>query len=171
MMKSIRLCIVVCFFYLAVGIQTGSGKPDPIIGQSEKVYTLASKNQEIRGLAFDDVSPQAPRLFVLDQSGKIFAYRLNQNLSRGIDELKLLDYYTLPSEKNKFSLTGPRGLAYAWEKEREIFYVLNWDKSGRKIKSQLWRCNFRDRDHTRVDLTDYWYRIWPREVVDLVYDQ
>ena len=147
-----------------------SGTPLPLIGESEKVYTLAGDNKEIRGLAFDDMSPQAPRLFVLDQTGKIFAYGLHQNPGKAIDELKLLDQYTLPKDTDKTSLANPRGLAFSWEKGQEIFYFLNWDNSSKEVKSQLWRCNFQDRDYTHVNLTRYMYRIGRREVVDLAHD-
>ena len=44
----------------------------PHMGQSERVYQLAPENGPIRGMAFDDTSPKAPRLFVLDRSGKVF---------------------------------------------------------------------------------------------------
>ena len=48
-----------------------------LIGQSERAYTLAPDNTRIRGLAFDDVSPHAPRLFVLDRSARIFVYEFD----------------------------------------------------------------------------------------------
>ena len=86
-MRMIRLYLLCVGLLLSVmsGMALAWEKA-PLIGESEKVYTLSPDNTEIRGLAFDDVSPAAPRLFVLDRSGKIFVYNLNQDIKANIDE-------------------------------------------------------------------------------------
>ncbi len=165
----LRMLCLYCYVCLASQAALAGGN-QPLIGQSEHVYTLASENTEITGLAFDDISPEAPRLFVLDRSGWIFVYRLVRNQKEHLDELTLIDRYALPKEGDRPLLRSPRGLAFTLEHERETFYVLNWDKSKTGIKSQLWRCNFKDDDHTHVDLTQYSFCIGQREVLDLTCD-
>ena len=166
-MKIIRLYL--CFWYL-VTFCLGTalaGPKAPLIGESEKVYTLARDNTEIRGLAFDNISPEAPRLFVLDCSGKIFIYKLNQKANH--DELKLLDTYDLP-KKGDAPLNSPRGLAFALNDGKPILYFLNWDDSVKEVKSQLWRCDFKNKVFTDINLTWYPFRIGHREVLDLTID-
>ena len=170
MLRILYLYGWVCLASLAASPAVLADPKQPLIGQSEHVYTLASENSEICGLAFDDVSPEAPRLFVLDRSGWIFAYKLNQNPEEHIDSLTLVDRYALPKEADEPLLRSPRGLAFALEHEREVFYALNWDTAGAETQSQLWRCDFEDNDHTCVDLTRYPFRIGQREVLDLAYD-
>ncbi|MBN1123396.1 MAG: hypothetical protein JXA82_00215 [Sedimentisphaerales bacterium] len=167
MSNMIRMCFCFCFLLSLMESTPCFGKSVPRIGESEKVYTLAGDNQEIRGLAFDDISPKAPRLFILDRSGKIFVYRLHQNPGEEIDELILLDTLSLPKNSEESSLASPRGLSFALDKEQEILFFLNWDASS----SQLWCCNFKNQNYTHVDLTEYLYHIGHREVVDLAYDE
>ncbi len=171
MYKSIRCYAGICFLLITAGTALCSGHTGPIIGQTEKKYTLADKNRDVQGIAFDDISPLAPRVFVLDRSGIIFSYQLNQNLDNGTDELKLLDQYPLPSDTDKTKLMGPRGLSFVRENGQDIFYFLNWEKSGGNVRSQLWRGNFTEQNFTSIDLTNYWYRIGQREVMDLATDQ
>ena len=160
---------VALFVAVHVGLGFG-GQATPLIGESEKVYTLASENADIRGLAFDEISPEAPRLFVLDRAGKIFVYKLHRKPTEGVDELKLLETYDLPKDGSE-SLDGPRGLAFALDDDRDILYFLNWDRSAAEIKSQLWRCDFENDNHTQTNLTWYPFRIGQREVLDLAYDK
>jgi len=170
MIKTLRrfFCVVLLFSARA-GVVLG-GQTAPLIGASEKVYTLAAENAEIRGLAFDEISPEAPRLFVLDRAGKIFVYKLCQNPEEGIDELKLLETYELPKDGGS-PLAGPRGLAFALDNDRSILYFLNWDRSAQEIKSQLWRCDFANNVHTQTNMTWYPFRIGQREVLDVAYDK
>ena len=46
-----------------------AGTASPLIGDVEQVCTLAPDNTELRGVAIDDVSADAPRLLALDGSG------------------------------------------------------------------------------------------------------
>lgn len=169
MMKILRLYCCIWLLSSATVRAAPAKEELPLIGQSEKVYTLASENTEVRGLAFDDVSPHAPRLFALDRSGWIFVYKLNQSPEKGIDEVRLLQKYGLPKEADKSALVSPRGLAFALDNGQDIFYFLNWDDSTKEVKSQLWRCNFKDNARTHVNLTRYSFRIGQREVLDLAY--
>ena len=169
-MKIPRLFFCICSIGIASVGWALPRRNIPLIGQSEKIYTLAPENTEIRGLAFDGISPEACRLFVLDQAGKIFVYQLNQNPRQGIDQLKYLDRYELPADAGGDPPAGPRGLAYALENGQSIFYFLNWDDSQGNIKSQLWRCNFHTNTYEFINLSWYPFRIGDREVLDLTYD-
>jgi len=138
----------------------------PLIGESEKVYTLSTDITEIRGLAFDDISPEAPRLFVLDHSGKIFVLKYNRNDHTNLDTFTEIDFYDLPKEGDA-PLRNPRGLAFNLDDGQLILYFLNWDNSGSEVKSQLWRCDFKNKVFTDINLNWYPYRIGDREVLDL----
>ena len=61
----------------------------PRIGESERVYIAGRENTEVRGLAWDESSADAPRLFVLDRSGKVFVYRANGRRAESM-QLELL---------------------------------------------------------------------------------
>ena len=141
-----------------------------VVGESEQVYTLAEGNAETCGLAIDDVSSDAPRLFTLDRSGRIFAYQLSRNPQEGADELKLIRAIELPKEADGSPLAGPRGLAFTVEDRQRIFYFLNWETTEDATKSQLWRWNVEDATSTSVDLSLYPFRIGDREVLDLACD-
>jgi len=124
------------------------------IGDCEKVFTLDQKNLKIRGLAFDAISPKSPRLFILDQSGKISVYRVGNQL--------------IPIETFKPPCNppaSPRGLAFALENNKPVFYLLNWTKKS----SQLWRWRKEDNSVTIKDLSHHHYRIGDREVFDLTF--
>ncbi|MFC1783500.1 hypothetical protein ACFL02_07930, partial [Planctomycetota bacterium] len=171
MIKTFRLILCV---WLIVAVNTRPAscqEKDLLIGEIEKIYALASNNTEIRGLAFDDISAQAPRLFVLDHSGRIFAYQLHQNPEEGIDVLKLIQIFELPTERDGSRLASPRGLTFTLENGQSIFYFLNWDDSKGDIKSQLWRCNFNKNTSEFTDLSLYPFKIGAREVLDLAYDK
>jgi len=145
-----------------------AGQEEPLIGESEKVYTLSDENTEIRGLAFDEISAEAPRLFVLDGSGKIFAYRPRLDPKKGVDELELLRVHSLPSGES--TPRSPRGLAFTMESGGGVFYFLNWESSKNETKSQLWRLCPRDGSYTITDLSRYPFRIGDREVLGLALD-
>jgi len=61
--------IVLWILVLLAAGTAGAAAKSPLMGESEKAYALAPENSEVRGLAFDDTSPLAPRLFVLDAAG------------------------------------------------------------------------------------------------------
>lgn len=156
------------FLYLAWLAASAAASTPSLIGESEKVYTLESENTSIRGVAFDEVSPEAQRLFVLDESGKVFIYRFEQDPVKGVDELKLFDCRDLPTGADGSPLAGPRGLAFTLEDSRPVLYFLNWS-SGAAV-SQLWRWRLDDNTASVNDLSLYPFRIGDREVFDLAYD-
>lgn len=169
-MKTLRLFISLLFI-TAVGFALSSTpKKAPLIGESENVYTLADENQDIRGLAFDDVSGDTPRLFVLDRCGKIFVYRWHQDLQRGKDELEYLEVYELPKDVDDVPIANPRGLAFTLDERENIFYFLNWDDSEKEVKSQLWRYNVSDGTASTVSLSLYTFRVGDRELLDIAYE-
>ncbi|MBN1816204.1 MAG: hypothetical protein JW828_02515 [Sedimentisphaerales bacterium] len=139
-----------------------------LIGQSEKVYTLAPGNTQIKGLAFDDLSPHAPRLFVLDHTAGIFIYKLDGDADSPKKELQLSGNIALPNGDNKSHISDPRGLAYDFESGRDIFYFLDWDAA--QARSQLWRADFEINALIHIDLTQSPCRIGQRQVYDLAYD-
>lgn len=156
-------CLVIIF--CACTALSYAEKNSPIIGESERVYTLEAANQEIRGLAFDDVSKDAPILYVLDGSGKIFLYEVQGNSK----ELIFLRALELPSGDNGESIESPRGLAFALEKGQPVLYFLNWIKNGSEVKSQLWRYNVISKKSTIQDLNLFVFKIGDRETLDLSY--
>lgn len=166
MIGAVRLCC--CFLFIcSVFVASGSAADKPVlIGQSEKVYTLAPDNARISGLAFDDVSADAPRLFVLDGSARIFAYEFDGDSDNSRDELRLTETIELPAEARESPQADPRGLAFAFKDGCDVFYFLTWDSA----KSQIWRYDSKKKAHTQVDLSRYPYRIGRREVYDLAED-
>jgi hypothetical protein len=142
----------------------------PLMGTSERVYPLAPENREVRGLAFDEASPLAPRLFVLDAGGKVFIYGVPPEASTAAGALKLLGSVPLPLRPDGRPLPGPRGLAYAREKGRDVFYVLNWTKTSGEAESELWRFGPAAGSPTAIDLSLYPYKVGDREVVGLAHD-
>ena len=84
----IRLTILLAVVVLLAAGTAGAAARSPLMGESEKAYVLAPENTEVRGLAFDETSPLAPRLFVLDAAGKVFIYGVPPDAAAG--ELKLL---------------------------------------------------------------------------------
>lgn len=170
MSNRIRPFFCLCLLFAIIQRGQCSDKTPLLIGDCEKVYTAANDNKEIRGLAFDESSAEAARLFTLDASGHIYVYRLRQDAKKQIDKLELMDKISLPKDTDRSSLAGSRGLAFVKEGKQEIFYFLNYEGTGRYSKSQLWRCNFKTKDFTCIDLSDYRYKIGYRETFDLVYD-
>jgi len=159
-MTTSRWILFVCTILVGFGLADTLGG-EPLIGESEAFYTLAPENKAARGLAFDNVSPEAPRLFVLDASNKIFVYKVGR-------DLKLTETYDLPTD-GRSELKGVRGLAFSQDGDRPILYFLNYDRSG-GITSQLWRCDFEREEFTTINLAWYTYCIGEREVLDLVHD-
>ncbi|MCP4711872.1 MAG: transglutaminase domain-containing protein [Planctomycetes bacterium] len=171
MTKILRLVLSVWLISL-ISFQTAwADDKNPLIGEVEGIYTLANDTTEIRGLAFDEYSSKAPRLFVLDRVGKIFVYKLNQNSSGRNDILKLEQTYDLPLQADKSPITNPRGLAFTVENDQGVLYFLNWDNSKSEVVSQLWRCNFDNNKFDVANLSLYPFKIGNRQILDLAFDK
>jgi len=161
---------------VSTGAAASSHEASPRVGDVEKVYTLADPNTELRGLAFDDVSPEAPRLLALDRSGKVFVYRLHRDPAQAVDALKLSGQFELPRDGEATLPASPRGLAYAREDGRSVVYFLDWQSPGEEEeqgdrRSRLWRFDVDESTAAPVDLSLYVYRIGDREPFDLAYDR
>ena len=156
-------CLVMIF--CACATLSHAEKNSPIIGESERVYTLEAANQEIKGLAFDDVSKEGPILYVLDGSGKIFLYGVQGNSK----ELIFLRVLELPSGENGEPIESPRGLAFVLEKGQPVLYFLNWIKNRSEVKSQLWRYNVISQKSFIQNLSLFVFRLGDRETLDLSY--
>lgn len=151
-----------------IGI-VSAGETGPVIGETENTYTLSSENTRVSGVAFDDVSPEAPRLFVLDRSRKVFCYKLDQKPEEGIDELELVEARELPKREDGSDVTGPRGLAFAVEGGRGVLYFLNWVAPDQKAVSELWRVSLSDGRSRSVDLSLHPFRIGDRETLGVAH--
>jgi len=154
-------------FTLAWLAATATASTPALIGEAEKVYTLAPANTAIGGVAFDDVSADAPRLLVLDQSGKVFVYGLDLDPAKGKDELRYLECVDLPAKSDGSALSGPRGLAFARHGARPVLYFLNWSASGGGVTSELWQWRIDDNSISVTDLSLFSFGIGEREVIDL----
>jgi len=166
--------ILVSLSVLLLGPSIAAAKsPSPLMGETESVHSLAPENNKVRGLAFDEASPKAPRLFVLDASGKVFAYRIPTDAKA---DPELVGSMNVPGETDERPLAGLRGLAFAREDGRDILYFLNWDDTNRPegddrdIVSQLWRWDINENTSTFIDLSRYTNRIGDREPFDLTLD-
>ena len=167
-MKLTELALLLGIWATTAATSIAADNPRPHVGESERVHTLATDNKEVRGLAVDDTSPRAPRLFTLDQS-KIFIYRIERDVNCGDDKLELLDTVDLQADPFIPRLAGPRGLAFAVEDGHEVFYFLNWANSSSGLQSQLWRYVIDTGRAISIDLSRYPYRVGDREVLDLTY--
>ena len=167
------IALLVLMISVSAEVAEASKTAKPIIGESEQVYTLAPENKEIRGIAFDEVSPKAPRLLVLDQTGKVFVYQVPKDQKGKNDELKLLETISLPVDADGYCLTRPRGLAYVREGKHDVLYFMNWDDSlhladrHASVISQLWRFDLDAKKAVYVDLSRYTNRFGDREPFDL----
>lgn len=169
-MKKIRILIVL-LVALILGFGTTSvwGKA-PLIGEVERSYALDAGNQEVRGLAFDDISKDAPLLYVLDAAGKIFVYGVSDGSIKGNDGLKLLRDFDLPRRKNGEPIESPRSLAFALENEHPILYFLNWAELDGEVKSELWRYDLSQKTSMVQNISLYVFRIGDRETLGLSYE-
>lgn len=138
----------------------------PRFGESERAFALPAGFGEIRGLAFDDVSPQAPRLFVLDASGRVHAFRAPAKPDADPVPLETLP---APVRKDKAAWRSLRGLAYTRVNDQDLFYFLNWGKGQGGTASDLVRFAPGAAPDI-VDLTLYPYKIGEREVLGLAAD-
>ncbi len=142
----------------------------PLIGESERVYTLAPENTEVRGLALDETRPEMPRLLVLDGAGKVFSYGFLSHSEDETDELKVIEIYDLATATNSSRLSSTRGLAFTMEDGHAILYFLDWNSSQTGVESWLWRYDVDSGTAARVDLSQYAFRIGDREVFDVACD-
>jgi hypothetical protein len=166
-MKFIKIgLLTLCFSILGFG----QAAQNPVIGETEKVFPLAEGNDEVRGLAWDEVSGDSPRLFVLDASHKIFVYAAATNAQGGVDDLMLAKVVELPTTAKGRPLAGPRGLAYSQEDGKGIVYFLNWARTDDGPVSELWRYGFDDGSVSVINLSLYPFRIGERETLDVGYD-
>lgn len=140
----------------------------PLIGERVCVYTLADDNTDVRGLAFDATSTSVPRLFVLDGLGRVFSYGFQKETESEI--LELLETYDLSAIVGSSDLASPRGLAFAIEQGRSVFYFLDWEVTDDDTRSRLWRYALDDGTSSWVDLSLYVFRIGDREVLDLAHE-
>ncbi len=155
---------------LAVFLAAAAAAPAadlPRFGASERSLTLPPELGEIRGLAFDDVSPQAPRLFVLDASGRVHIFRAPVRPDADPEPLEVLP---APARKDKAAWKGLRGLAYTRVNDQDLFYALSWSKAKGATPSELVRCAAGAAAADTVDLTLYPYKIGEREVLGLTAD-
>ena len=168
-----RVCYVLFSVFLVLGVRAEvdpTAEKTVLVGESEQVFTLAQENADIRGLTVDDLTRDRPRLYVLDSSKKIFAYRINRNAGKGLDELEYVSSIQLPTYPDGTAIESPRGLALSVESGQRIFYFLNWHRSKEKVKSELWRFNADSKTASSVDLSLYPFRIGDREVLSVAYE-
>ena len=97
MKKKKGLFLVLAMTVLLTISLPAAGKNKPIIGDSVGSYNLAPENQDVIGMTFDEISKEAPRLFVLDKSGKIFVYGLDKEDSEGFKGFSLKETIDLPA--------------------------------------------------------------------------
>ena len=140
------------------------------IGRCLRRYSLPDENTEVRGLAIDDSEAESPRLYTLDQAGKIFAYRFGGDAEQASADLELLETVDLSAVVKPARLTGLRGLTTAVENGQRVFYFLNWDRSRGSQVSQLWRFGVADATASSVDLSLYMFRVGDRELFDVKCD-
>lgn len=159
-MSQIR-CGIALVCVLQSTLVLGTESEQPIIGETECVYTLAQENTEVRGLAWDESSHEQPRLLVLDRSGTVFAYELG-----GDGELDLAETLSLYGRVGPTKLVSPRGLAFAVEDGQPIIYFMDGSPAG----ARLFRHDLDNGDVASVDLSLHTFRIGDREVYDLACD-
>lgn len=161
----------------------------PLIGDVEATSTLAEENTDIQGLAFDEVSPEAPRLLVLDGAGKVFVYRPRRDPTETTERaestertetaetaeciagLDLIRVLALPAAPDGSTPDGPRGLALGIERGRHVLYYLSWSRGPGGVASRLWRWRPDRGDTVAVDISTHLFRIGDREVLDVAFDR
>lgn len=139
----------------------------PRFGDSERAFALPAEITEVRGLAFDEVSPRAPRLFVLDASGRVFVF---QPAPAAATELRQLEIIPVPVRPDGTAWKGLRGLAYSRVKNQDLFYTLNWGKGADGTDSELCRFGPGLAKPELVDLSLYTYKIGERETLAVASD-
>jgi len=154
---------------LLAGSLWAAGSDKPIIGESVGSYILAPENQNILGMTFDEISKDAPRLFVMDKSGKIFVYGLDKEGATGFKGFSLKETIDLPMSEDGKPLKSPRGLAFTLENNMPVLYFLNWDDSKTEVVSELWRYDFLAKKAESRNLSLFVFRIGDRELQGLTY--
>ncbi len=166
-MTSLYGPLAVLLSILSSAIIHADGTTPTPIGTVEHVYTLASDNTEVRGLAYDESSAASPRLFVLDRAIHEYEVRSAPNG----DELRALRSHALPADATGTRPANPRGLTHALENGRSVLYFLNWAASPAGVTSQLWRHSIEEGATATVDLSLYPFRIGDREVLGVAQDR
>ena len=161
---------------LVITSTMAASEQQPLVGQVEQSYLLDKDNQHIRGLAFDDTSTDAARLFVLDRSGTVFVYSLAQEArgqGRGEDEnmLGLLSTHDLKADPAKLPLVDPRGLFYLVEDGEPVLFLLDWGNMNGALASRLYCYSMATGVSVSFDLSRHMYCIGDREVFDLTMDR
>lgn len=139
----------------------------PVIGGIESVHTLAGDNAEVAGLAFDDASPAAPRLFVLDKSGRIFCYKVPEEPAADAGALALVNVQRLPVACLLPVGSSFSGLSFSMENRQGVFYAIKHLRRDGGIRSEIWRLSFGDNAFIARDLSKLRYRLGNRAVRDL----
>ncbi|MBN2508418.1 MAG: transglutaminase family protein [Verrucomicrobia bacterium] len=156
---------------LALGLAASpcaTGEPAAPVGTCEHVYSLAAENTEVRGLAWDESASASPRLLVLDQSGKVFAYERRRGESPDSDTLSLRRTHDVSAAVGASNLTNPRGLCFAVENGRRVIYFADWNPSPPGPRSRLWRYVLGEAAASlSADLSRHPFRMGDREVYDL----
>ena len=120
-------------------------------------------------MTFDEISKDAPRLFVLDRSGKIFVYGLQKDGQGGFEGFELRETLNVPMGEDGTALKGLRGLAFSLESDQPVLYYLNWDDSNAEVVSQLWRYDYLEKKTESRNLSLYVFNIGDRELQGLAY--
>ncbi len=167
MKKQIAIVLAFGLFVWGAGAAGAQSGVHPLIGESEGTLVLAEGNTELRGLAFDDSSPAAPRLFVLDASGRVFVYRVSEAAAGSFPDLKLLATLDLPTGEDGRRPSSPRGLAYVQAGGDDLLYYLDWKGAGDRTLSELVRWRPGPGTAVRTNLALYPYRIGNRETLDV----
>ena len=154
---------------LLAGSLPAAGNDKSIIGDSVGSFNLAPENQNVIGMTFDEISKEAPRLFVLDKSGKIFVYGLDKEGSEGFKGFSLKETIDLPMGEDGQPLKGARGLAFTLEDNQPVLYYLNWDDSRPEVVSDLWRYDVLTKKAAARNLSFYVFKIGDRELQGLAY--
>ncbi len=150
-MTTLRASLLLCLAVLPACEETD----EPKVGESIASQDLKSGNDDVRGLAFDEVGS---RLFVLDATpGEVYEYSVVDS-----GELAFAKKWSIPSSAG-VTIPNVRGLGYAIEDGHEVFYVAGWDGS----RSELWRWDATAGTADFADLRAAAFEIDDREILSL----
>ena len=171
-MQAIRVLVFCAVSAIAASV---AADEFPLVGQTEQVCTLTQENRDVRGLAIAEVKAGTPQLFVLDRSGRVFAYEvpaLPEGQGRGASEEQLQPIETLDlnAKPADLKLADPHGLAVTVENGKPVFYLLDTVRSGGAVRSRLMRYAVGAEDAVSIDLSLAKHCLGDREVIDLACD-